>query len=37
MIAGLLLDAVIGAFVFYWNLTRRKPQADSILNRLAKE
>ncbi len=37
MIAGLPLDTVIGEFAFYWNLTLRKSQADSILNRLAKE
>ncbi len=36
-IAGLPLDTVIGEFEFYWNLTLRKSQADSILNRLAKE
>ena len=31
------LDTVIGEFQFYWDLTLRKSQADSILNRLAKE
>ncbi len=36
-IAGLSLDTVIGEFDFYWNLTLRKSQADSMLNRLAKE
>jgi hypothetical protein len=36
-IAGLPLDTVIGEFEFYWNLTLRKSQADSMLNRLAKE
>ena len=36
-IAGLPLDTVIGEFEFYWNLRLRKSQADSMLNRLAKE
>jgi len=36
-IAGLSLDTVIGEFAFYWNLTLGKSQADSMLNRLAKE
>lgn len=36
-IAGLPLDTIVGEFEFYWNLTLRKSQADSMLNRLAKE
>lgn len=36
-IAGLPLDTVIGEFAFYWNLALRKSQADSMLNRLAKD
>lgn len=36
-IAGLPLDKVIDAFEFFWKLTLRKSQADSMLNRLAKE
>ncbi len=36
-IAGLPLDTVIGEFQFYWDLTLRKSQADSLLNRLEKE
>ena len=36
-IAGLPLDKVIDAFKFFWSLTLRKSQADSMLNRLAKE
>ena len=36
-ISGLSLDTVIQKFAFYWNLTLRKPQADAMLNRLAKE
>jgi hypothetical protein len=36
-IAGFPLDTVIGEFEFYWNLKLRKSQADSMLNRLAKD
>jgi hypothetical protein len=36
-ITGLPLDTVLGEFSFYWGLNLRKSQADSMLNRLAKE
>jgi hypothetical protein len=36
-LTGLPLDTVLGEFSFYWDLKLRKSQADSMLNRLAKE
>jgi hypothetical protein len=36
-LAGLPLDTVIHEFDFYWGLPLQKSQADSMLNRLAKE
>jgi hypothetical protein len=36
-LTGLSLDTVLGEFSYYWNLKLQKSQADSMLNRLAKE